>query len=382
MIYHDLKDWVLYQVWPVAFKEVIHILNDPTTLRIAILLPLIQIFIFGFAINMDVKNLETVVFNEDRRPASYQVIQGLENTSYFKVMNTVYSKQAVLNTIRKGKAKVGLVIPPDYSDKLAFGKTATFQVLIDGSESNTATQALSTVSLYGGVLTEIETKKHQAGSIAPPSPIDVRPFLLYNPDLKTTFLTIPGLLGIVLLNVTLFLTTFSLAKEREQGTMDQLLVTPLEPSGLIVGKISPYVVLGFLDFNLVLAVMTFCFQVPIRGSVLLLEIAALLFLLSVLGMGLLISARSATQMQAAQVAQLVVLPSIMLSGFVFSIQAMPHWVQPLSYAMPMTYFIQVLRGVILRGATAMDLFHQLMMLLILGGAILWVSVISFKRRMS
>jgi ABC-type multidrug transport system permease subunit len=375
-------NWFWNQVRPVAYKEFIHMLNDSSTMRIAILLPLIQIVIFGYAINMDVKDIPTVVFNEDQRPAATRLLEGLENTTYFKVHDVVYSKDALLGKIRKGDDKVGIVIPPDYSDNIALGRKASFQVLIDGSESNTATQALAVVNQMGGVISQEELNTRRVGTAAVEQQVQSAPYVLYNPDLKTTFLTLPGLLGIVLLNVTLFLTTFSLAKEREQGTMDQLLVTPLRASGLLVGKMLPYVLLGFLDFNLVLAAMRFFFHVPIRGSVLLLEVAACFFLFSVLGMGLLISARSSNQMQAAQVSQLVVLPSIMLSGFVFSIQAMPKVMQVISYSLPMTYFIQTLRAIIVRGASFADVLMPLGMLLGLGLAILFASILTFRRRLS
>jgi ribosome-dependent ATPase len=380
-----LWQWIWHQVRPVAYKEFIHMMNDDTTMRIAILLPLLQIVIFGYAINMDVVDLSTVVYNEDQRPASTELLDTLQNTTTFKIRQEVYSKEDALSVIRRGDARIGIVIPPDYSDHLAVGHTATFQVLIDGSDSNTATQALSVVNQVGSVLSQKQLEKGAISvttSLNQPNLVEVKPFVLYNPDLKTTFLTIPGLLGIVLLNVTLFLTTFSLAKEREQGTMDQLLVTPLRPSGLLVGKMLPYVCLGFLDFNLVLMAMVFFFQVPIRGSIFILEFCAALFLFSVLGLGLLISARSTNQMQAAQVSQLIVLPSILLSGFVFSVQAMPKIMQFISYSIPMTYFIQILRAVILRGASFIDLLFPIGMLALLGVTILGISIISFRRRLS
>lgn len=375
-------DWLWNQVRPVAYKEYIHMLNDASTLRIAIILPLLQIMIFGYAINMDVVDLPTAVYNQDLRPASTRLLDGLENTTYFEIKQHVHSKAEVMAAMRKGEARVGIIIPPDYSDDVALGRQASFQVLIDGTESNTANQALAVANQYGGVLAQEQLAGERRGSLKEPSRVESVPYVLYNPDLKTTFLTIPGLLGIVLNNTILFLTIFSLAKEREQGTMDQLLVTPLRASGLVVGKMFPYVVLGFLDFNLVLAAMTMIFHVPIRGSILLLEFCAFLFLFSALGMGLLISARSNTQMQAAQVSQLVVLPSILLSGFVFLIEAMPKAMQAISYSLPMTYFLQTLRAIILKGATLPELIFPISMLVLLGSAILAASIVSFKRRLT
>jgi ABC-type multidrug transport system permease subunit len=379
-----LWSWLWNQVRPVAFKEYIHMLNDPTTLRIAILLPIIQTIMFGFAINMDVENVPTVIYNQDGRPASFELVKGLENTTYFEVQSDVHTKEAVLSSIRRGDAKIGVVIPPDYSDNLNAGRPATFQVLIDGSESNTATQTLAVANQYASAVSAAvdNAKKVASQSIDGGPAVSAATHVLYNPDLETTVFTIPGLLGVVLMNTTLFLTLLALVKEREYGTLDQLLVTPLTPSGLVVGKIIPYIFLGFFDFNLVIAAMLFLFGVPIAGNVLLLEACALLFLMSMLGVGLLISARSESQMQAAQVAQLVVLPSILMSGFVFSIDSMPPAMQFISKMMPLTYFLQVLRGIILRGATLHDLIFPIGMLTVIGVGILSISIISFKRQMN
>lgn len=380
----NLAHWLWNQVRPVAMKEYIHMVNDPTTIRIAILLPLIQMMLFGFAINMDVQYVKTAVFNEDLRPQSSELLKGLENTTYFKINHNAYSKQEVIDAIRKGESKIGIIIPPNYSDQRAQGKPADFQVLVDGSDSNVATQILGVASQYGAKLSQEDISNQQRGTntIDSGPSVEAITHVLYNPDLETTFFTMPGLLGIVLLNVTLFLTLLSLVREREYGTMDQLMVTPLTPSGLVVGKMIPYVLLGFFDFNLVLAAMVLIFKVPIIGNLFLLELSALIFLASTLGMGLLISARSSNQMQAAQVAQLVVLPSILMSGFVFSIDAMPLPLQIISHCMPITYFLQVLRGIILRGADFIDLWVPVSAMIILGGAILYSSILSFKRQIN
>ena len=374
--------WVWNQVRPVAYKEIIHMMNDPATIRIAILLPLIQMMLFGYAINMEVENVPTVIYNEDQRPASQELIDGLGQTTYMKVNKVALSKQELIDQIRRGRSQVGVVIPPDYSDKLAQGQPSTFQVLVDGSDSNIATQVLSVATQYASVSSQRKLDEQGQGSVHQDQPIQAATHVLYNPDLRTQVFTIPGLLGVVLLNTTLFLTVLSLVREREYGTMDQLLVTPLTPSGLIVGKIAPYVLLGLFDFNLVLAAMVFLFQVPIAGSLWLLELCAFLFLSNTLGIGLLISARSSNQLQAAQISQLIILPSILLSGFAFSIQAMPAVMQFVSHTMPMTYFLEVLRGIILRGANLYDLLFPIGMMVLLGFTILISSIISFKRQMS
>jgi ABC-2 type transport system permease protein len=373
--------WWRRQVAPVAYKEFIHLMNDPTAIRIAILLPLLQLSIFGFAINMEVSNIPTGVFNEDRRPSSFDLLAAFRNTTYFQFREESFSKDALLKAIQTGDIKIGVHIPPEYSDNLVRGKKADFQVLIDGSDSNTANQGMATAVQVGNVLSQRIQAEKKLGSAPPPeNPIEAVPYILYNPDLKTTFLIIPGLLAVVLMMVTMMLTTFSIVREKEQGTMDQLLVTPLRPAGLMVGKLIPYILLGFVDFNIVIAAMVFLFQVPIRGSLALLEFSALLFLMSVLGLGLIISAYASNQAQAGQLAQMLAMPSIMLSGFIFQIQNEPPPIQVISYLLPTTYFIEILRGIIIRGASAEQMFRPLLILGLEGVAILVVSVIAFRRK--
>ena len=380
-MFSEFRTWWRRQVWPVATKEFIHLINDATTLRIAIMLPVIQLIIFGFAINMDVSNIPTAILNEDLRPASYELVDAFKNTTYFHINEVVYSKDALLKAIRKGDVKVGVDIPPDYSDNILNGQKASFQVLIDGSDSNTASQGLSTSVQLGTVLSQkLQDDKGLQDESRDQNKIEAAPHLLYNPDLKTTFLIIPALLAIVLMMVILMLTTFSIVKEKEQGTMDQLLVTPLRPAGLIVGKILPYIGLGLLDFNFVLLVMRVVFQVPIRGSVPMLEVCALIFIMSVLGMGLIISSFATNQAQAGQIAQMTALPTILLSGYIFQIQTEPPPIQVISYLLPATYFINILRGVIVRGASIQEMFRPLLIMTLLSIFILGVSIAAFKKR--
>lgn len=373
--------WWKRQVGPVAGKEFIHLLNDPATLRMAVLLPIMQLLIFGFAINMDISNIPTAVFNEDLRPASYELLDSFKNTTYFDIRRQVLSKTSLLSAIRRGDVKVGIDIPPNYTDNIVSGRKATFQVLIDGSDSNTANQGMGAAVQLGTVLSQnAQAKKSGGVSTADFNQIEAVPHLLYNPDLKTTYLIIPALLAVVLMMVTLMLTTFSIVREKEQGTMDQLLVTPLRPAGLMVGKILPYVLLGLIDFNFVLLVMVFIFAVPIQGNVWILELGALIFLMSVLGMGLIVSSFSTNQAQAGQIAQMMAMPSFLLSGFMFSIQAEPPAIQAISYSFPTTYFIEILRAVIIRGATLQEVARPLLMMTVIGVAILSISIITFRKR--
>lgn len=373
--------WWRRQVMPVAYKEFIHLMNDPTAIRIAILLPVLQLSIFGFAINMEVSDIPTGIFNEDQRPPSFHLLDAFRNTTYFRFQKEVFSKDALLKAIQTGDVKIGVDIPPDYSDNIIRGRKADFQVLIDGSDSNTANQGMAAAVQVGNVLSRQLQAEKVLGSAPPPeNPIEAVPYILYNPDLKTTFLIIPGLLAVVLMMVTMMLTTFSIVREKEQGTMDQLLVTPLRPAGLMVGKLIPYILLGFVDFNIVIAAMVFLFQVPIRGSLPLLEFSALLFLMSVLGLGLIISAYASNQSQAGQLAQMLAMPSIMLSGFIFQIQNEPPPIQMISYVLPTTYFIEILRGIIIRGASVDDMSRPMLILGAEGVVILFISIIAFRRK--
>lgn len=373
--------WWHRQVVPVASKEVIHLLNDAATLRMAVLLPVMQLLIFGFAINMDVSHIPTAVFNEDLRPPSYELVDAFRNTTYFEIERQVFSKDDLMTAIRKGEVKVGIDIPPDYSDNIRNGRKTSFQVLIDGSDSNTANQGLGTSAQLGTVISQkLQAQKTGGITAADFSQVEAVPHLLYNPDLKTTFLIIPALLAVVLMMVTLMLTTFSIVKEKEQGTMDQLMVTPLRPAGLIVGKILPYIILGMLDFNFVLGVMIFIFHVPVQGSFWVLEISALIFLMSVLGLGLIVSSFATNQAQAGQIAQMMAMPSLLLSGFMFSIETEPPPIQVLSYLLPTTYFIEILRGVIVRGATIMEMMRPLILLGVISMGILLISIVTFRKR--
>ena len=373
--------WCRRQVMPVASKEVVHLLNDSATLRMAVLLPAMQLLIFGFAINMEVSHIPTAVFNEDLRSPSYQLLDAFRSTTYFKIRKQVFSKDALLTSIRKGEVKVGIDIPPDYTDNIRNGRKASFQVLIDGSDSNTANQGMSASTQLGTVISQkIQARRAEGVTTADLNQVNAVPHLLYNPDLKTTFLIIPALLAVVLMMVTLMLTTFSIVKEKEQGTMDQLMVTPLRPAGLIVGKILPYIALGILDFNFVMAVMIFIFHVPVQGSLWLLEVSAMIFLMSVLGLGLIVSSFTSNQAQAGQVAQMMAMPSLLLSGFMFPIETEPPPIQVLSYMLPTTYFIEILRGVIVRGATVTEMLKPLGLMSFISMSILFISIVTFRKR--
>ena len=263
-----------------------------------------------------------------------------------------------------GRAKVGIRIPPDYSERLVNGQQVQVQVLIDGSDSQVATTALNATNLLG-TNTSFELARAGAETLQvgpardplgrPALPIEMRPRLLYNPDLESSHFFVPGLVGIILQLVTLFLTAFAVVRERELGTLEQLFVTPVGRVGLLLGKLAPYAVVGFVETLIVLSVMVYLFAVPIPGSRALLLLLATLFLVCSLALGLLVSTLATTQTEALQFAFIIMLPSVLLSGFMFPRSEMPEPIYLITFAIPVTYFIEILRGIVLRGADLTDL---------------------------
>jgi len=362
-------------LWPVMRKEILHIRRDPAT-RFIFTIPLLELLLFGYAIEMDVKNISTVVFDLDQQKESRELIKEFESTRYFRVTGRVYSDQELERAIVSGRAKVGIKIPPDYSQQLLNGRQARVQVLIDGSDSTSALRLLQ-ASQTLGFLKSLK----KAGFTTELAAVDVRPRLLFNPNLESANFFVPGLIGVILQLVTVFLTAFSIVRERERGTMEQLLVTPVSKEGLILGKLLPYCAIGFMQTGLVLLVMVVLFGVPIHGSVSLLLLLSGIFLIPALGMGIVISTFASNQGEAMQMAVMVMLPSILLSGFVFPRESMPFVIYLLSFLIPATYYIEILRGIILRGAGWSALWDEALVLLAFGVLFMVLSAVRFKKRL-
>lgn len=362
-------------LWAVLQKEIIHIRRDPAT-RFIFAIPLIELLIFGYAIDMDVKDIPTVVFDLDQQEESRELVKEFESTRYFHVTSQVYSDRELERAIVSGRAKVGIKIPPDYSKELVNGRQARVQVLIDGSDSTTGLRLLQ-ASQALGFLKSLKT----GGLTTELMAVDVRPRLLFNPNLESANFFVPGVIGVILQVVTLFLTAFSIIRERERGTMEQLLVTPVSRGGIILGKLLPYYGIGLMQTALVLLAMVLLFRVPIHGSVTLLLFLSSIFLLSPLGMGIVISTFARTQNEAMQVSVLFMLPSVLLSGFVFPRDSMPYAIYLLSFLIPATYYIEILRGIILRGAGWAALWDEALILLSFGGLFMVVSALRFKKHL-
>ena len=363
----------------IIYKESKHILRDPRTLFLMLLVPALQLTVFGYAINMDIKNIPTVVFDLDGRAESRALIDRFANTGYFDIRRRVATADEAIHAIVSGEARVALKIPPDYSDRVLLGEQTEIQVLIDGSDSTVAMQALNVsnaIVLRASVAQLAET----LGASATPA-IESRPRVLFNPDMRTANFMVPGLVGIILQIITMLLTAFAIVREKENGTLEQLMVTPVSRLGLILGKLLPYGAVGVIETISVLLLMRFLFQVPIAGSVLLLAGFTLIFLFTALGLGLLISTVAANQMQALQVAFLIILPSVLLSGFVFPQESMPHIIYLIGQAVPATWFIQILRGIILRDTGFADLWPNGAILAGMGVFVLTLATLRFRKNL-
>ena len=390
-------------------KEFSHIRRQPSTLFFMLLVPLMQTLIFGYALNTEIEHIPAAVFNMDGRPASRELVDAFVNTRKFDVIETVFDDSAFNHALTSGRVKVGLRIPPDYTDRLQLNRQVTLEVLIDGSDSQIANTALNAANLLGfsrsmqitragseaagnaGVSPAAGTSTPSSGGFGggatddqgrPALPVEVRARLLYNPDLKSAHFFVPGLVGIILQLVTLFLTSFAVVRERELGTLEQLFVTPVGRAGLLFGKLAPYAIVGFAETLLVLTVMVYLFGVPIHGSLLLLLVLSGLFLICALGLGLLISTLAKTQLSAVQAAFIIMLPSVLLSGFMFPRAEMPLPIYLVTFCIPVTYFLEILRGIILRAADFTDLLPHILGLTICCVVILTLSITRFRKQLS
>ncbi|HOC93404.1 MAG TPA: ABC transporter permease [bacterium] len=364
--------------YAIFFKEALHIKRDPVTLVVTIAIPIFQLIVFGYAIDMEVKNIPTAVCDADKGSGSRELISALVNTGYFDIKESVASEADLRDAIVAGRARVGIHIPPGFTAGGVNGRGASFQALVDGSDSSVAMQAVNVVNSVGLMQSVGKFGKADIEKL----PVDARPRVLFNPDLKSANFFVPGLVGLIMQIVTVFLTAFAVVREKENGTIETLLATPLSRGGLMLGKLLPYAFVGFFEICVVLTLMRFVFGVRVNGDVGLLLLMCFVFLFTALGLGLLISTVAKNQAQAMQMALLVMLPSVLLSGFVFPRESMPAIIYYFSFLIPLTYFIEILRGIILRGADLMSLWSQSLALAVYGAAILSVSALRFSKKLS
>jgi len=349
-------------------KEFKHIFRDRGTLALFFTLPIIQLTLFGF-LDQNVRDLPTVVADQDQSRYSRELLDDLRATRTFAIARVTNSPDEARAMIARGDARVGIVIPPDYRDRRARGDNAQFLVLIDGSDSNVSAQALAAIN---GLVAQHNLDLAEARGAKPE--MSAQPIILFNPDGRTANYIIPGLVAVLLQLAAMVLSSIAIVREREQGTMEQLLVTPINPTGLVLGKLAPYLVIGIIEMGLILAIMRWFFGVPIQGNLLFLFVTAVFYLFALLALGLTISMRAQTAMQAQQMAQMLLLPSIFLSGYIFPVAGLPRVLYWIGRGLPATHMINIMRGAVLRSAGPFDLLPSLLALAAISVILVTISI--------
>ena len=360
-------------------KEFRIVLRDRMTLFFMFFPPLIQIVAFGFALDNDVKHMALVVYDEDRTVESRQLVDAFVNTQTFRVVGHVQSVQELAERVRRGKAYAGVQIPPDFTRRLRAGQKATVQVLVDGSNSTTALAALNTAL---GVALHQSLAILMAESGRRDLPIELRPQVLYNPSMRAPNFFVPGVIGVALQFASIFAAAMSIVRERERGTLENLLVSPLSRWGLMLGKIVPYLCIALTMALCLFVILRWVFQIPIAGNIGVLFLATFLYVFALLSLGLLVSTKAQTQNAAIQMAMMVMLPSIFFTGFIFPRETMPWIFQAVGALLPLTYFVELTRAIVLRGATFLEFWRHLVILAVMGGTLFSLCALRFQKKLT
>lgn len=365
-------------------KEFIQIRRDPRTLALIFLLPVVQLFLLGYAATNDVRNVPLAVFDQDKSAASRALQDAYRSADYFQIAYDVHSESEIVQLIESGVVRAGMIIPPDYAQAIARGQTAQVAFIIDGSDPTVAGTALSVATFVGQAqATEITVERlaarGMAGVIQPA--VEVRPQVWYNPDLVSSYYMIPALVGMILQFLGTMLTATAIVREREFGTIEQLIVTPIRSGELVIGKVVPYVLIAFLDMMVVLAAGVAVFGIPINGSLSLLLALSALFILTTLGLGIFISTLANTQQEAMLMTWFTLLPAVFLSGFLFPLAAMPKLLQAISYIIPLRYYLIIARSIILKGAGIEAIQPEFIALIIFAVVILTAAATRFHKRL-
>jgi ABC-2 type transport system permease protein len=365
-------------------KEFLQILRDPRTLYITFAIPVIQLFLLGYTATTDVRNVPLAVFDQDRSPAARRLLDAYRAADYFRIAYDVDSEEELRALIDGGQAQAGLIIPPDYSERVVGNRTATVAFVLDGSDPNVASTSLAAAELIGQshatqLVVERLSRSGLAGTTQPA--LTVRSRVWYNPDLQSAYFMVPALIGMILQLMTTMLTATAIVRERERGTIEQLIVTPIRSWELILGKIIPYVLIALFDTIEVLVVGSLWFGVPIRGSLSLLLALSGLFLLGSLGIGILISTIAKTQQEAMMLTYFTMLPTIFLSGFFFPLAAMPPALQAISRVIPLRYYLKIIRSIVLKGVGADSLTEEIAALAVFGLVVMGIAALRFRKRL-
>lgn len=346
------------RVWSVLRKEFVQLKRDRLTMAMLVAIPLIQLILFGYAINGDPKHLPTVVAALDNGPLSRSVIRAIENTGYFDI-KAIVSEAEAERQISEGLVQFAIVLPSDFSRKLLRGEQPVIAVYGDASDPSTSGGAISALNQLPAQALQQELRGPLTHLRGKPAPFDLRIHRRYNPEGITAYNVVPGLMGIILVMTLVMMTAMAMTRERERGTLENLLATPVKPIEVMIGKILPYVVIGYLQVLMIYIASRILFDVPMFGSHLLLTMAVLIFIVATLVVGFLFSTIARTQLQAMQMAIFFFLPNIMISGFMFPFRGMPTWAQWLGEMLPVTHFLRVVRGVMLKGSTLVEVGHEM-----------------------
>lgn len=364
-------------------KEFIQIFRDKRTLALILVMPLIQLFLLGYAATNDVRNVPLAVYDQSHSPEARALLDAYRAADYFKVAYSAASEAEIRTLIENGQARAGLIIPPDYVVKLNEG-SAQVAFILDGSDPTIAATALSAAQLIGqghatGILSEKIARAGQSFKLK--QPVEVRTTVWYNPDMVSAYFMIPGLIGLILSAIMGIVTSTAVVRERERGTIEQLIVTPIRAWELVLGKILPYTILGLFDTAVIIAVGHWWFGVPVLGSLMLTMLLSALFLLSGLGIGLLASTVANTQQEAILTVFMTVLPSIFLSGFIYPLDALPVVLQWISLVIPLRYFLVIIRALMIKGVALPSILPEVIALAIFGVAIMGLASLRFKKRL-
>ncbi len=365
-------------------KEFRQMRRDRLTFAMILGIPLMQLLVFGYAINLDVRNIRAVVYDRSNSQESRRMIDRFVNTDNFAISRYVHSYREMEESIDDGSAHVGIVIPRDFDRKLYRAEPANIQIIVDGTNptiAGSAVNAAASLGQFAGWKLKVEEIQRRGTPVAPGLPLDFRIRARYNPDMATGMFIVPGLIGVILTLTMVIITAMAIVREREQGTLEQLIATPIQRNELMLGKILPYIIVGYVQITFALLFGYVLFDVPVRGSLLLLYVLSLIFIACTLGVGMFISTLAKSQMQAIQMSFFFFLPSILLSGFMFPRESMPLIVQWLSLALPLTYYLPIIRGIILKGVGIASLWHWIAPLSIFTVFIITFAILRFQKRL-
>jgi ABC-2 type transport system permease protein len=374
----------VHVLWRVIVKEFLQIRRDRKMIPVIFVAPVVQILVFGFAVNTDVTDVPTVLVDQDRSAASRDLVSRFVESGYFELVGSEERAAGVDRWLVTGRAQLGLVVSPGFAADLAAGRRAALQVVVDGSDAASANVALGYAgALARGFGAELQMQRlRAAGGLARSGQVELVPRVFYNPDLKSRWFYVPAVLAMILMVMTMLLSAMGVVREKEIGTLEQIIVTPIRAWQLLVGKLAPFAIIGLFQMCVATGVTVFAFGVPLRGSFPLLLGLTMLFILSTLGLGLLVSTVVQNQQQAMMLATFAaMIPMVYLSGLIFPIENMPRAIQLVTYAIPLRYYAEIIRGVFLRGSGLRVLWPEALTLLLMGLAILTVASLRFRKRL-